>query len=73
MKEIVNFEKDWNTLKGYVKEASEMPAGDTGSGMKKAYLMVLKLMDMIEEGEDEGVVCRYGVFKKEQNILSIVI
>ena len=67
----IEFIQHWNTLKGYVKEASEMNPGDCGHSMKKAYLMILKLMDMIEHDDVENVVCRNGIFKKEENILSI--
>lgn len=71
MNDNIEFKQNWYTLKEFVKQASNMNPGDTGSGMKKAYLMMLKLMDMIEDDGAEGVVCRNGIFKKEQNILSI--
>ena len=62
----------WNLLREKVKEASEMPALENGRGMKIAYRSILKLMDMLEDGDElDDVVFDYGVFKKNVNILSL--
>ena len=41
----------WNILKEKVQQASEMKPGDNVHGIKTAYRSVLKLMDMIEDGD----------------------
>ena len=69
MEEI--YKKNWETLRGLVQEACKMNPGDTGHGMKKAYCAVSKLMQLIEEGEDEGIVFKGGNFVKPVNILLI--
>lgn len=62
----------WNLLREKVKQASEMKPGDNGHGMKTAYRNVLKLMDMIEDGDVlDDVVFDNGVFKKTVNILGL--
>ena len=69
MEEI--YKKNWETLRGLVQEACNMNPGDTGHGMKKAYCAISKLMQLIEEGEDEGIVFKGGNFVKPVNILLI--
>lgn len=41
----------WNLLKEKVQQAAEMKPGDNVLGIKTAYRSVLKLMDMIEDGD----------------------
>lgn len=69
MEEI--YKENWETLRGLVQEACKMNPGDTGHGMKKAYCAISKLMQLIEEGEDEGIVFKDGNFVKPVNILLI--
>lgn len=68
-----NYKENWNQLKMFVNDACKMKAGDTGHGMRKGYHMIAKLMQLIEEGEAEGIAfdTSTGNFKKPVNILSI--
>ena len=62
----------WNLLKEKVQQASEMKPGDNVHGIKTAYRSVLKLMDMIEDGDFlDNVIFGNGMFKKVINILSL--
>lgn len=62
----------WNLLKEKVQQASEVKPGNNGDGMKTAYRSVLKLMDMIEDGDFlDNVIFDNGMFKKVINILSL--
>ena len=69
----MEYKDNWETLKSFIQEASNMKVGDSGSGVKNAYLSVLKLMNMIENEETDGVHwepngCK---FVKNVSILSI--
>ena len=45
---------------------------ENGRGMKIAYRSILKLMDMLEEGDElEDIVFDNGLFKRTVNILSL--
>lgn len=62
----------WNLLHEKVRKAAEMPALENGRGMKIAYRSILKLMDMLEDGDElEDIVFDNGLFKKTVNILSL--
>ena len=68
----MNDNSKWNLLKEKVKQASEMKSGDNGHGMKTAYRSVLKLMDMLEDGDLlDDIVFDNGMFKKTVNILDL--
>lgn len=70
-----DYSKKWNLLKEKVKQASEMKPCEfvsCGHGMKTAYRSVLKLMDMLENGDLlDDIVVDNGMFKKTINILEI--
>ena len=60
----------WNLLKEKVKQAFEMKHGNNEHGIKTAYRSVLKLMDMIEDGDFlDDAIFDNGI--KTVNILSL--
>ena len=68
----MNDNSKWNLLKEKVQQASEMKSGDNGHGMKTAYRSVLKLMEMLEDGDLlDDIVFDNGMFKKTVNILGL--
>ena len=73
-KNFINMNENlkWNLLKEKVQQAAEMKPGDNVHGIKTAYRSVLKLMDMIEDGDFlDNVIFDNGMFKKVINILSL--
>ena len=72
MDKIEQMNLKWNLLREKVKKASEMPVYENGRGMKIAYQSVLKLMDMLDDGDElEDIVFDNGLFKRSVNILSL--
>ena len=70
-----DYSKKWNILKEKVKQDSEMKPCEfvtSGYGIRTAYRSVLKLMDMLENGDLlDDIVVDNGMFKKTINILEI--
>jgi len=65
-------EDNWKNLKTFVETGAKMNPHECGSGMKKAYINVLKLMNLIESGQDiDDIIFDNGNFYKKQNILEL--
>ena len=65
-------EKHWEKLKKYMDEASNAKSHECGHAKVSGFREVRKLMSLIENGEDEGIVIDNTTFKFENTGASIV-
>lgn len=63
---------NWDKLKNYINNAANTKPHENGHGKVSAFCEIKKLMELIENNEDEGIIIDNNTFKFEHTNASIV-